>query len=322
MGLVGIKKGTYVAAGILVICLLAGTLFFALQKPVTILADGKAIHSRVLFNSNVRDVLKSRNVKIGEYDRVEPSLNSKVHKDEQIVVTRAFKVTVIADGQNKEIITTPVSIREAIRLAGIKLGEQDVVKTLPVARTVPDQEIEVIRVTQEEMEVQEAIPCGVERTSDPTLEKGLTRTLSSGKDGVALSRVRITYHNGKEVKRAVVSSKTLQEPSRRVIAMGTITAVSRGSHLLNFREAKYMEASAYTYTGYRTATGKTPAVGMVAVDPSVIPMGSRLYIEGYGFAHAADTGGAIKGNRLDLFMEDRSQCLSWGRRTVKVYLLQ
>jgi 3D (Asp-Asp-Asp) domain-containing protein len=82
-----------------------------------------------------------------------------------------------------------------------------------------------------------------------------------------------------------------------------------------------MEASAYTYTGNRTATGKNPEVGMVAVDPRVIPMGSRLYIEGYGYGRAADTGGSIKGNRLDLFMEDRSQCLSWGRRTVKVYLL-
>jgi uncharacterized protein YabE (DUF348 family) len=316
------KQGAYFAAGIIGLCLLAGIVYFTLQKPVTILADGKAIHSRVYINSSVRDALKNKNVKIGEYDRVEPSLNSKVYKDEQIVVTRAFKVTVIADGQKQEIITTPVSIRDAIQLAGVKLGEQDVVKTLPVGRTVPDQEIEVIRVTQEEVEVQEAIPCGVERTSDTTLEKGLTRTISAGKDGLALSRVKVTYHNGQEVKRQVVSSKTLQEPRNRVIAMGTITAVSRGSHLLNFREARLMEASAYTYTGYRTATGKTPAVGMVAVDPSVIPMGSRLYIEGYGFAHAADTGGAIKGNRLDLFMEDRSQCLGWGRRTVKVYILE
>jgi 3D (Asp-Asp-Asp) domain-containing protein len=83
-----------------------------------------------------------------------------------------------------------------------------------------------------------------------------------------------------------------------------------------------MQASAYTYTGFHTATGLNPEVGMVAVDPSVIPMGTRLYIEGYGYARAADTGGAIKGDKIDLFMEEYSQCMGWGRRTVKVYILQ
>jgi 3D (Asp-Asp-Asp) domain-containing protein len=82
-----------------------------------------------------------------------------------------------------------------------------------------------------------------------------------------------------------------------------------------------MTASAYTYTGRNTSCGMKPAVGLVAVDPSVIPLGTKLYIEGYGYATAADTGGAIKGNRIDLFMEDKSQCLSWGKRMVKVYVL-
>jgi 3D (Asp-Asp-Asp) domain-containing protein len=83
-----------------------------------------------------------------------------------------------------------------------------------------------------------------------------------------------------------------------------------------------MQATAYTYTGYRTATGQNPAVGMVAVDPSVIPLGSRMYIEGYGYARAADTGGAVRGDKIDLFMEEYGQCIHWGRRMVKVYLLE
>lgn len=138
---------------------------------------------------------------------------------------------------------------------------------------------------------------------------------------MARNTVRITYHNGQEVKREVIKSEVIKEPQNKVIAMGTITTVSRGGLSLDFREARYMVASAYTYTGRRTATGQQPAVGMVAVDPSVIPLGTRLYIEGYGYAVAADTGGSIRGNQLDLFMEDRSQCLKWGRRTVKVYIL-
>jgi len=265
--------------------------------------------------------LEKEAVKIGARDMVEPSLNAAVKKNCQIVVTRAFKVTVIADGQSHDIISTPVSIKEAIKLAGVSLGEKDIVKTLPVEKTVAGQEIEVVRVTESQVTEKRTIPCGTDRTTDDTLERGLTRTLAAGKDGLAMQTIRIIYHNGQEVKRELVKSETLVEPKNRLVAMGTITSVSRGSHTINFKEARYMEASAYTYTGYRTATGRTPEVGTIAVDPNVIPLGSKLYIEGYGYAQAADTGGAIRGDRLDLFMEDRSQCLNWGRRTVKVYIM-
>lgn len=321
MGIVWAKKKTILAATILFIIVLGISFFFALQKPVAIAVDGKVINSRVFFVSTVDGILEKEAIELGKYDRVAPSLNSKVKKDTRIIVTRAFPVKIIADGSSKEIITTPVSIKEAIHLAGVELGEKDIVKTVPVSKTVPNQEIEVIRVTESEMTEEQPIPCGVERTSDNTLEKGLSKTISAGKNGLAMNTLRITYHNGQEVKREVIDTKTLVEPKNRVIAMGTITAVSRGNQLVRFREARYMDTSAYTYTGRRTSTGRNPEVGMVAVDPGVIPLGSRLYIEGYGYGRAADTGGSIKGNRLDLFMEQRSQCLNWGRRTVKVYVL-
>ncbi|MBQ2697973.1 MAG: 3D domain-containing protein, partial [Clostridia bacterium] len=104
------------------------------------------------------------------------------------------------------------------------------------------------------------------------------------------------------------------------------SATTRFSHVLD------MTATAYTYGdggqwGDITATGKAVAVGYVAVDPRVIPLGSRLYITYpnggvcYGFAVAEDTGGAIKGNRIDLFFESRDDALQFGRRKVKVYVL-
>lgn len=314
------RKRTYLIAMVLTV-VLAVSLFFALQKPVSIIVDGKTISSRVFFTAQVADVLEKEKVHVGAKDRVEPSLNMAVKRNTNIAVTRAFKIKVVADGKQYPLFTTPVSIKEAIKLSGVSLGNKDIVKTLPVAKTVPGQEIEVIRVSESQVKEQKEIPYGIERTSDATLERGLTRTLVQGQNGLAMTTVKVTYHNGKEVKREVVKSQTVQEPRNRVIAMGTITSVSRGSHVINFREAKYMGASAYTYTGYRTATGKTPTVGTVAVDPSVIPLGSKLYIEGYGYAQAGDTGGSIRGDRLDLFMEERGQCMNWGRRTVKVYIL-
>lgn len=80
------------------------------------------------------------------------------------------------------------------------------------------------------------------------------------------------------------------------------------------------EATAYTWTGNRTASGTWPSRGTVAVDPRVIPLGTELHIEGYGPAVAADTGGAIKGQKLDLYMDDVNECLQFGRRQVEVQI--
>lgn len=90
-----------------------------------------------------------------------------------------------------------------------------------------------------------------------------------------------------------------------------------------------MEATAYTddyasqgpWVG-QTATGMKPQVGVVAVDPRVIPLGTKLYIEGYGEAIAGDTGGAIKGNRIDLFFNTRGECMRFGRKKLRVRVIE
>ena len=88
------------------------------------------------------------------------------------------------------------------------------------------------------------------------------------------------------------------------------------------RRSLLMESTAYTHTGYPTATGAWPvAHHTVAVDPSVIPMGTKMYVEGYGYAVAQDTGGAIVGNIIDVFLDSEWECIQWGRRHVMVYIL-
>jgi 3D (Asp-Asp-Asp) domain-containing protein len=93
--------------------------------------------------------------------------------------------------------------------------------------------------------------------------------------------------------------------------------VSRGAE-----RVMMMEATAYTWTGQRTASGTWPAVGTVATDPEVIPLGTNLYIEGYGEAVAEDTGGAVKGNIIDVYLDTESECWQWGRRMVEVRILE
>lgn len=296
--------------------------YYALQKPVTIVADGREIHSMVLFNGTVADVLELENLRLGERDIIEPALDTAIEKHMEIVITRAFEVFVEADGKIVVIETVPVTVQEAIDAAGVSVGEADIVQTRPDEKVSAQQLIEVIRVSQADVIEEAAIPFGVESMPDENLEKGLTRTVRQGVNGLSQNTVRITYHNGVEISRDQVGSVTVREAQNKVVAQGTITQASRGGQRFDFKEAHLMDTTAYTYTGRNTATGIPPAVGLVAVDPQVIPLGSRLYVEGYGFATAADTGGSIRGDRVDIFLEQYDQCVQWGRRTVKVYILE
>ncbi len=83
-----------------------------------------------------------------------------------------------------------------------------------------------------------------------------------------------------------------------------------------------MLATAYCYTGFKTKCGTEPRPGTISVDPKVIPLGTSLYVEGYGYGVALDTGGDIKGDRLDVYFETRDEALMWGVRPVMVYILE
>ena len=108
--------------------------------------------------------------------------------------------------------------------------------------------------------------------------------------------------------------------------MGTRDTVETSRGTIRFRRVEWMEATAYLPTDGNgqgiTATGLRARHGIVAVDPRFIALGSRLYIPGYGLALAADTGGAIKGDKIDLCMEDESDAWNFGNQTVKVYILE
>lgn len=102
-----------------------------------------------------------------------------------------------------------------------------------------------------------------------------------------------------------------------------------GTDILEYRqieapepEVMIFEATAYCYTGNQTATGTWPSRGTIAVDPAIIPLGTRLYVEGYGEGIAEDTGGAIQGHIIDLYMESEDECWAWGRRTVEVRIIE
>ncbi len=128
----------------------------------------------------------------------------------------------------------------------------------------------------------------------------------------------------KSPKQEVILKNTKPVPKKKVLIQSPSATEGKGFELANesIRITLKVEATAYTYTGNNTATGVAPRHGLIAVDPKVIAMGSKVYVEGYGYAIAADTGGAIRGNKIDVFFPSFRQCIDWGRKSVQIYVLQ
>ena len=188
-------------------------------------------------------------------------------------------------------------------------------------------------VTEDIVKRKMPIPRKTERISDARLDRGMSRVVREGSDGVMEQMILIRRGESGILSEAVMKEWVSVSPEPKVIAVGTreplrVLMTSRGSY--TYRKSYSMIATAYEpserscgkYADGYTAIGVKAAPGIVAVDPKVIPLRTRLYVEGYGPALAADVGGAIRGNRIDLFFNTVEEALRYGRRRVKVYVLE
>jgi 3D (Asp-Asp-Asp) domain-containing protein len=163
------------------------------------------------------------------------------------------------------------------------------------------------------------------------LPPGKRRTLRPGQHGVEWVTERVTLWNDVVVDRHVISREVVRDAKPAVIMQGSPTTLAQLESALGrnaFAATMTMVATAYTAasasaypTGY-TATGVPAHRGVVAVDPRLIPLGTTVFVPGYGVAVAADTGGAIIGHRIDLCMDAYGEAVNFGRRTVQVYVLK
>jgi len=168
------------------------------------------------------------------------------------------------------------------------------------------------------------VPVAVQYERVDTLPKGEEKVLQEGAVGLDEVEEEIHYKQGDVIDTKELQRKTITPMQPKVVQVGTREVeVSRSYDRV--REVITMEATAYLPTDGGgdgiTATGIRARHGVVAVDPNVIPLGTRVYIPGYGEAIAADTGGDIIGNRIDVVLEDYGSAMQFGRRTVDVYIL-
>lgn len=304
-----------------------------MAKTVTIIVDQDIHQVLTIWGGDVGGALAKAGVALVQGDTVEPALSQRLVRDMEIKVKRSFPVTLIVDGQEQVVRFTGGTVGELLEQEGVRLGELDRVEPEPPQATVdPNQTIEVIRVLKTEITMEEEMPFGSRKWAEPTLEKGKTKVVRQGQSGLQEKVFEVTYENDQEIDRKLVLTRVVREPRDEIIGIGTREArqtlsTSRGT--ISYNKVMEMTATAY-YPGPEstgewadgfTATGVRAGFGIAAVDPKVIPLGTRLYVPGYGHALAADVGGAIKGKRIDLCFETYKEAIQYGRRTVKVYIL-
>ncbi|PKM81468.1 MAG: hypothetical protein CVU89_09465 [Firmicutes bacterium HGW-Firmicutes-14] len=308
--------GVVVAAGIVL------TGFFYNRYDVRIHADGKEMNI-IVRGKTVADSIKKANIALGERDIVEPSLEAKLKDKMEIRITRIIQVSVTADGSSSNHWIPVGTVKDAVDSLKISLNPGDQVIPALGEHLKTGDSIEIVRISEQYVDETVKIAYKTERRSDQSMEKGITRVVRKGQEGLIQRTVKITLRNGQEVKREIIDEKTVRQPVNKIIAVGTVNVktVSRGG-TIRFSEAVSMTATGYTHTGNNTYSGIYPYRGVVAVDPKVVKLGTKVYVEGYGYATALDIGSSIKGNRIDLFFDTEKEARQWGRRTVKVYILE
>ncbi|WP_035294314.1 3D domain-containing protein [Clostridium sp. KNHs214] len=334
-----------VAVLVVILLFIGVTLGIAtIKKTVSVVIDGKE-QKIVTYRSDLKRILADNNIRIENKDKINVSLGSEVKDGDKIQIKKAVKVKVDVDGKTLSIVTAEDTVEDMLDEEGIKVKKEDAVKPSMDDKITNGMNISITRVTSKLVKENQALDFTTVVKKDNNLEEGKKKVIQAGQKGEKIIATRVVYEDGKEVSRRVVSESVTKKPVQQMVAVGTMGVVrpSRGggssNSSLNFRKVIRMKATAYTaseactgkgsgdpYQGI-TATGtraiRNPSgYSTIAVDPRVIPLGTKVYVEGYGLAIAEDVGGAIKGNIIDVFLNTNSQANSWGVRWVNVYILK
>lgn len=320
------------------------------MRAVTVFDGERQIHVRTL-KQTVGEVLTREGVVLDEKDEVSPALGMRLRREDSIVIHRAFDVALTNGTEPMTVRTTEKALSDVLAENGIELGELDVVSPSLDTVVTAETQINITRIAQNAVAEYSEILYKTVRRPNSAMERGTTNMVQQGVKGQKEVVYNVTTQNGAETARDLVGERIVAEAVDEIVEYGTKSPVRQletltsrsGGHAsadgFSYSRAITCNASAYDLSyascgkrpgdrGYGvTASGMKAAPGVVAVDPRVIPLGTRLYIASndgsadYGYAVAGDTGGAIKGNRVDLFFSSHAQAMQFGRRSVTVYVL-
>lgn len=311
---------------------------------VTVTADGKSTTLK-LSGATVEDAVKAAGVTLSEKDSVNFEMDEPLFDKMHIRISRMVHITVTADGVTETYEVSGSTVAAALKRCGIELSEDDRLNVSRTARPTDGMEIVVTRVeTREETETVE-IPYVTEYQDTEALYEGETEVITEGATGEKQVTYKLLYVAGELDGKEVVSETVIREPITAVVLRGTATkndnyettepsggTVSDSSGApMSYSKVLVGTCTAYSpeTTSEWTATGDRAGYGCIAVNPAIIPYGTRLYITSadgsvvYGYGVACDTGtAAMNGDILaDLCYDKESQCVSFGRREMVIYVL-
>ena len=264
----------------------------------------------------VEGFLEENDIEFSEGDYVSQPLTAYISDGMKIKIDHATDFKITADGKTRKYRTLANTVSEALKDKNVKVGRNDIVEPGLDELLTKDMKIVIKRVKIKEETKEEKIEFKTVTKDDSSLDEGTTKVVTEGVEGKAKVTYKVTYVDGVESSRSEISRETLTAAVDKVVANGT---------RINFDGQSYsrkLVVKAYAYhTGGGWSAMSTPArVGEIAVDPSVIPLGSEVYIEGVGARRAEDTGGDIIGNTIDIYMGSEAECESWGVRYVTIYI--
>lgn len=292
-------------------------------------------------------IVRQAGVVLEENDRVTVADKSGAHLTLQ--VDRAMDVTLTADGEEKKLLLYEGDdVADALRTSGVQMGAEDILNLSLTTELTDGANIQLKRVTYNEYSYTETIKYTTSTVKTDKWEKGIRRTVQKGVNGVRTITVREKLVDGEVKSVTEIGNEVTKEPVERIIEVGTKvvslaantkratiledgTLIDHDGNVVSYSSYKDGKGTAYTAAegSSWTSTGGRVAEGTVAVNPKVIPYGTRLYIcspDGsfvYGYGVASDTGGALLSGRVlvDVYYDTYAECNRFGRRNVRVFLL-
>lgn len=290
-------------------------------------------------------LLDEQAITVGQHDKISMPLDADIKDGARIVIDQAIPVTVRADGTTKTFYTTERTVEAAIEDLNISLSDDDRVTPALTEELQANETVSIVRVDKQIATSEQSVPFEVVKKDDPTLEEGKEKIVQAGKEGLLVEQYEKVYEDGNLVSEKLITKTVETESINKIIAIGTkkkaeVVVASADGDVggaqtvtksgVTFKAKKVLKSVTLTaYSAGVASTGKDeshPLYGItasgakvkegqtIAVDPDVIPMGWWVYIEGIGFRRAEDTGGAIKGSKIDVYFDSEDHVKKFGRK--------
>lgn len=338
--------------GMMAVVIVMGLTMPAFAQTKYVITDGDNVIVCMSNSSDPEVVIQQAGLELGESDTYTTQKSDGVS---EIHINRIQMITVHARGDVYVVGSYGGTVSDVLGSLELTLDDADQLSCNLEDPTYDGMTIEITRTEQEILEYQQVISHSTQVYESSSLEPGEEQVLVHGADGITQVRARVYYQNGQEIHREILSELVVTEPVNGIVLLGVDRSVKTQENSGNLDYAQshtsqkqdsgntvpgtnltYQEVLDFQATAYYcpnpelwniTYSGTEVQVGSVAVDPNFIPLGTKMYIVSadgayvYGYAVAEDIGGAIKGQIVDLFFNTYEECINFGRRDVKIYIL-